>query len=109
MVLRSAPFIAVVLLAVPGYSQGLFNSQSEPVGSSAPSFYYITSGQGLTIAVDLQTFQNTGKSTPLLLPGYTIIVPGSTFEAVQQIISLFRDVALILSGIGTFLLVWRYR
>ncbi|MCL5267707.1 MAG: SLBB domain-containing protein [Bacteroidetes bacterium] len=59
------------------------------------------------IPVDLQKFQLTGQKTPLLLPGDTIIVPGSTFDAIQQIVALFRDVALIFSGVGTLVLVLR--
>ncbi len=59
------------------------------------------------IPVDLKNFQQTGQKTPLLLPGDTIIVPGSTFSAVQQIVALFRDVALIFSGVGTLILVLR--
>ena len=59
--------------------------------------------------VDLKKFQLTGQKTPLLLPGDTIIVPGSTFDAIQQLVALFRDVALIFSGVGTLILVLRQR
>lgn len=59
------------------------------------------------IPVDLDRFRKTGEKTPLLLPGDTIIVPGSTFSTIQQIVSLFRDVGLVLSGVGTLLLVLR--
>ena len=59
--------------------------------------------------VDLQKFQLTGQKTPLLLPGDTIIVPGSTFDAIQQFVALFRDVALIFSGVGTLILVLQRR
>ena len=57
--------------------------------------------------VDLEQFQKTGEKTPLLLLGDTIIVPGSTFAAIQQVLSLFHDVGLILSGVGTLILVLR--
>ncbi len=161
-----AALILGALLTKPASSQELFTPQTTTIGSSAPSYYYIGSGQGLTIAVnlwgfvknpgryevpsstdlvqlisfgggplehaeldrvnivrqvlhsdstygtevipvDLRDFQTKGKTTPLLLPGDTIIVPGSTFDAIQQIVALFRDVALIFSGIATFILVLR--
>ena len=56
------------------------------------------------IPVDLDNYQDTGAKTPLLLPGDTIIVPGSTFNTVEQILSVFRDVALVFSGIGTLVI-----
>ncbi len=56
------------------------------------------------IPVDLDHYQNTGAKTPLLLPGDTIIVPGSTFNTVEQILSVFRDVALIFSGVATLMI-----
>lgn len=160
--------LAVLFLAATNaaYSQGLFENQNLPIGSSAPSYYYLGGKEGLTISVnlwgfvknpgryevpsstdlvqlisfgggplehaeldgvkivrqimlpdssyktevipvDLEKFQKTGEKTPLLLPGDTIIVPGSTFSAVQQIVALFRDVALIFSGVGTLILVLR--
>lgn len=60
------------------------------------------------IPVNLVNFTQTGEKSPLLLPGDTIIVPGSTFNAIEEILSVFRDVALIFSGVGTFLLALRY-
>lgn len=160
--------LTILLLAVTdaAYSQGLFGNQNVPIGSSAPSYYYLGGKEGLTISVnlwgfvknpgrydvpsstdlvqlisfgggplehaeldgvkiirqimkpdssyktevipvDLKEFQRTGEKTPLLLPGDTIIVPGSTFSAIQQIVALFRDVALIFSGVGTLILVLR--
>jgi len=157
----------VVVAAESTFAQGLFNLDSAPVGSNAPSYYYLGGKEGLTIGVnlwgfvrnpgryevpsstdlvqlislgggplehaqldavkivrqimqqdssyqtqvipvDLKDYQRTGQKTPLLLPGDTIIVPGSTFTLLQEIFSMFRDVALIFSGIGTFLLVFRY-
>jgi SLBB domain len=148
------------------FAQGLFNLQNAPVGSNAPSYYYLGGKEGLTIGVnlwgfvrnpgryevpsstdlvqlislgggplehaqldgvkivrqilqadstyqtevipvDLKKYQTTGAKTPLLLPGDTIIVPGSTFTLLQEFFALFRDVALIFSGIGTFILVLR--
>jgi SLBB domain len=56
------------------------------------------------IPVDLNHYQNTGAKTPLLLPGDTIIVPGSTFNTIEQILSVFRDVALIFSGVATLMI-----
>ena len=56
------------------------------------------------IPVDLDHYQNTGAKTPLLLPGDTIIVPGSTFNTIEQILSVFRDVALIFSGVATLMI-----
>ncbi|HQT90556.1 MAG TPA: SLBB domain-containing protein [Candidatus Kryptobacter bacterium] len=56
------------------------------------------------ILVDLNHYQNTGAKTPLLLPGDTIIVPGSTFNTIEQILSVFRDVALIFSGVATLMI-----
>ena len=165
---KLASFLACLILAStsPLYSQDLFNLQSAPLGSNAPSYYYLGGKEGLTIGVNLwgfvrnpgryevpsstdlvqlislgggplehaeldevkivrqimqpdssyQTqvipvnladFQKTGQKTPLLLPGDTIIVPGSTFSFLQEFFAMFRDVALIFSGIGTFLLVLR--
>ncbi|HUI31299.1 MAG TPA: SLBB domain-containing protein [Candidatus Acidoferrales bacterium] len=145
-------------------AQGIFENQIPPVGSNAPSYYYLGGKEGLTIVVnlwgfvrnpgryevpgstdlvqlislgggplehaqlegvrivrqilqpdstyktdvipiDLREFERTGQKSPLLLPGDTIIVPGSTFTALQEIFSLFRDVALVLSGVGTLILV----
>lgn len=63
-----------------------------------------SSYQTQVIPVDLTDYQNTGVKTPLLLPGDTIIVPGSTFSAVEEILSVFRDVALIFSGVGTIII-----
>ncbi len=160
--------LTILLLAATdaAYAQGLFGNQNIPIGSSAPSYYYLGGKEGLTISVNLwgfvknpgrydvpsstdlvqlisfgggplehaeldgvkiirqimqpdssydtevipvnlKEFQQTGEKTPLLLPGDTIIVPGSTFDAVQQIVALFRDVALIFSGVGTLILVLR--
>lgn len=59
------------------------------------------------IPIDLQEFMKTGQKTPLLLPGDTIIVPGSTFSAIQEILPIFGYVAVILSGVATFLLYLR--
>lgn len=159
--------ISVVFLFMSGSAsaQSLFGQQAAaPVGSNAPSYYYLGGKEGLTIVVNLwgfvknpgryevpsstdlvqlislgggplehanldgvkivrqilqpdstyktevipinlEKFEKTGEKTPLLLPGDTIIVPGSTFNTVEQIVALFRDVALIFSGIGTLLLV----
>ena len=166
--LRFCLSAAALLIITSGtvFGQGLFSTQSTPIGSSAPSYYYLGGREGLTIAVNLwgfvrnpgryevpsstdlvqlislgggplehaqldgvkivreilepdstyktevipvnlEHFQKTGAKTPLLLPGDTIIVPGSTFSAVQQIVALFRDVALIFSGVGTLILVLR--
>ncbi len=147
-------------------AQGLFGAGTTPVGSNAPSYYYLGGKEGLTIAVnlwgfvrnpgryevpsstdlvqlislgggplehaeldnvrivrqilrsdstyatevmpiDLNHYQDTGEKTPLLLPGDTIIVPGSTFNAVQQILAVFRDVALIFSGVATLMIALR--
>lgn len=160
--------VGIVFLLMTGaaFAQGLFGQQTTPIGSSAPSYYYLGGKEGLTIAVNLwgfvknpgryevpsstdlvqlislgggplehaeldgvkivrqimqadstyktevipinlDHFQKTGAKTPLLLPGDTIIVPGSTFSAVQQLVALFRDVALIFSGVGTLILVLR--
>lgn len=164
----SLSLMAVLLMAANSvFAQGLFNTQNAPIGSNAPSYYYLGGKEGLTIGVnlwgfvrnpgryevpsstdlvqlvslgggplehaeldgvkivrqilqpdssyktevipvDLHKYQQTGQKTPLLLPGDTIIIPGSTFNALQEILSVFRDVALIFSGIGTFLLVFRY-
>ena len=60
------------------------------------------------IPVDLKNYQQTGQKTPLLVPGDTIIVPGSTFTLLEEFFALFRDVALIFSGIGTFLIAVHY-
>ena len=60
--------------------------------------------QTQVIPIDLTDYQKTGVKTPLLLPGDTIIVPGSSFSAVTEILSVFRDVALIFSGIGTIII-----
>lgn len=159
--------IGASLLFVSGSAsaQGLFGQQSTaPVGSNAPSYYYLGGKEGLTIVVnlwgfvknpgryevpsstdlvqlislgggplehaqldgvkivrqilqpdstyktevirvDLDHFQKTGAKTPLLLPGDTVIVPGSSFNTIEQIVALFRDVALIFSGVGTLLIV----
>lgn len=169
MLKRSVPFLIIGILFVSmsdsASAQDLFSQQAAPpVGSSAPSYYYLSGKEGLTIVVnlwgfvknpgryevpsstdlvqlislgggplehanidgvkivrqilqpdstfktevipvDLEKFEKTGQKTPLLLPGDTIIVPGSTFNTVQQIVALFRDVALIFSGVGTLLLV----
>ncbi len=154
----------IFLSASPSvHAQGLFGSSTPPIGSSAPSYYYLGGKEGLTIAVnlwgfvrnpgryevpsstdlvqlislgggplehaeldgvkivrqilqpdstyktevipvDLNHYQSTGAKTPLLLPGDTIIVPGSTFNTIEQILSVFRDVALIFSGIGTLMI-----
>lgn len=67
-----------------------------------------SSYQTEVIPVNLKDFQLTGKKTPLLLPGDTIIIPGSTFNTLEEILSVFRDTALIFSGIGTFLLYLHY-
>ncbi len=157
----------LVLAANSVSAQGLFNNQVAPVGSNAPSYYYLGGKEGLTIVVNLWgfvrnpgryevpgstdlvqlislgggplehaqldgvrivrqilqpdssyktevipvnlvNFTQTGEKSPLLLPGDTIIVPGSTFNAIEEILSVFRDVALIFSGVGTFLLALRY-
>lgn len=163
----SAIVAAFIFLAGGSASaQGLFNSQSAPIGSSAPSYYYLGGSEGLTIGVnlwgfvrnpgrymvpsstnlvqlislgggptefaqlkgvkivrqvmqpdssfktqvihvDLRDYEKTGRKTPLLLPGDTVIVPGSTFNAVRQFVALFRDVALIFSGFATLILVLR--
>ncbi len=159
--------LGLMMAANSVFAQGLFNVQNAPIGSNAPSYYYLGGKEGLTIAVnlwgfvknpgryevpsstdlvqlvslgggplehadldgvkivrqilqpdssyttevipvDLHKYQQTGQKTPLLLPGDTIIVPGSTFSAIQEMLTVFRDVALIFSGIGTFLLVFRY-
>lgn len=153
----------VLLTSNESFAQGLFGEQASPIGSNAPSYYYLGGKEGLTIAVNLwgfvknpgryevpsstdlvqlislgggplehaqlesvkivrqilqpdstyktdvihvslDKFQKTGTKTPLLLPGDTIIVPGSTFSAVQQFVALFRDVALIFSGIATLVI-----
>jgi len=157
----------MVIAADSLFAQDLFNLQSAPVGSNAPSYYYLGGREGLTIGVnlwgfvknpgryevpsstdlvqlislgggpleqaqldgvkivrqllrpdstyktevipvDLKNYQQTGQKTPLLLPGDTVIVPGSTFALLREFFSMFRDVALIFSGIGTFLLYLRY-
>ena len=162
-----ASFI-ILIAASSASAQGLFSQPNAPIGSSAPSYYYLGGKEGLTISVnlwgfvknpgryevpsstdlvqlislgggplehaqldgvkivrqimqqdstyktevipaDLDYFQKTGEKTPLLLPGDTIIVPGSTFSAIQQILSLFRDAGLILSGVGTLILVLQRR
>jgi hypothetical protein len=148
-------------------AQGLFQSQVPPVGSNAPSYYYLGGREGLTIVVnlwgfvrnpgryevpgstdlvqlislgggplehaqiegvkivrqilqpdstyktevipiDLREFEETGKKSPLLIPGDTIIIPGSTFNAIEEMLAVFRDVSLVFSGIGTFLLYLHY-
>ena len=60
------------------------------------------------IMVDLKDFQLTGRKTPLLLPGDTIIIPGSTLNALEEVLTVFRDAALVFSGVGTFLLYLHY-
>ncbi len=166
--MRIKLFVTLMILSStialsPVRAQGLFESEVPPVGSSAPSYYYLGGREGLTIVVNLwgfvrnpgryevpsstdlvqlislgggplehaelegvkivrqiqqpdstyktqvipinlHNFVETGEKSPLLLPGDTIIVPGSTFSAFQEILSVFRDTALIFSGIGTFLL-----
>lgn len=166
---RSIPTLIIgiffVFMSGSAFAQDFFGQQTAPpVGSSAPSYYYLGGKEGLTIVVnlwgfvknpgryevpsstdlvqlislgggplehanldgvkivrqilrpdstyktevipvDLEKFEKTGVKTPLLLPGDTIIVPGSTFNTVQQIVALFRDVALIFSGFGTLLIV----
>ncbi len=160
-----AILIGLVFLAAlrPAKAQGLFGTSTPPIGSNAPSYYYLGGKEGLTIAVnlwgfvrnpgryevpsstdlvqlislgggplehaeldgvkivrqilqpdstyktevipvDLDHYQDTGAKTPLLLPGDTIIVPGSTFNTIEQILSVFRDVALIFSGVATLMI-----
>jgi protein involved in polysaccharide export with SLBB domain len=60
------------------------------------------------IPIDLNEFEQTGKKSPLLLPGDTIIMPGSTFNSLEEILAVFRDAALILSGVATFVLYLHY-
>ncbi len=59
------------------------------------------------IKVNLNDFLKTGQKSPLLLPGDTIIVPGSTFSAVEQVVAFLRDVTLIFTGVATLILVLR--
>lgn len=158
--------VIILMAASSASGQGLFSQQTPPIGSSAPSYYYLGGKEGLTISVNLwgfvknpgrydvpsstdlvqlisfgggptenaqlsgvkivrqimqpdstfktevipvnlKEYEKTGMKTPLLLPGDTVIVPGSTFNAIREIVSVFRDVALIFSGIGTLILVLR--
>ena len=60
------------------------------------------------IPVDLEHFEKKGAQPVLLLPGDTIIVPGSTFSTIQEVIPLLGYLGAILSGVGPILLELHY-
>ena len=60
------------------------------------------------IHVDLEHFEKKGAQPVLLLPGDTIIVPGSTFSTLQEVLPVLGYLGAILSGLGTILLVLHY-
>ena len=57
------------------------------------------------IPVDLEQYEKQGAQPILLLPGDTIIVPGSMFSTLQEIIPLLGYLGSVLAGLGTLLIV----
>lgn len=57
------------------------------------------------IPIDLEMFEKKGAKSPLLLPGDTVIIPGSSFNAVRDVVGLFGEIGMILSGVATLILV----
>ena len=56
------------------------------------------------IDVDLKHFLKAGENTPLLLPGDTVVVPGSTLSALQAIAPLITPLFYAVSAIATLLI-----
>ncbi len=59
------------------------------------------------IKVDLKEFQKKGNQTPLLSPGDTIIVPGSTSQSLRLILAILGPAFSLVTAIGTVILISR--
>jgi SLBB domain len=59
------------------------------------------------IPIDLRDFKTEGKQMPLLSPGDTIIVPGSTSESLRLVLALLGPVFSLVTAVGTLILILR--
>lgn len=59
------------------------------------------------IPVDLREFKEKGGQTPLLSPGDTIIVPGSTSESLRLVLAFLGPVFSLVTAVGTLILILR--
>ena len=59
------------------------------------------------IIVDVEKIIEEGEPSPLLLPGDTVIVPGSSFDVIRDILAVLRDIGLAAGGIAAIINVLR--
>lgn len=59
------------------------------------------------IPVNLEDFKTKGEQTPLLSPGDTIVVPGSTSESLRLLLAFLAPVFSLVTAVGTLILIMR--
>ncbi len=59
------------------------------------------------IPVNLEKFKSDGDQTPLLSPGDTIIVPGSSTESLRLALSILAPLFSLVTAVGTLILILR--
>ncbi len=59
------------------------------------------------IHVDLKKFKAKGEQPPSLLPGDTIIVPGSSTESLRLTLSILAPLFSLVTAVGTLVLILR--
>lgn len=59
------------------------------------------------IPVNLEEFKAKGGQTPLLAPGDTIIVPGSTKNSWQLVLAILGPLFSLVTAVGTLILILR--
>lgn len=59
------------------------------------------------IPVNLEKFRAKGEQTPLLAPGDTIIVPGTTSESLRLVLAILAPLLSLVTAVGTVILISR--
>ena len=59
------------------------------------------------IPVNLQEFKAKGGQTPLLSPGDTIVVPGSSSESLRLVLAFLGPLFSLITALGTLILILR--
>jgi hypothetical protein len=59
------------------------------------------------IKVNVEKIIEDGEPSPILLPGYTVVVPGGSIDVIKDILAILRDIGLAAGGIAAIINVLR--
>jgi NADH:ubiquinone oxidoreductase subunit F (NADH-binding) len=59
------------------------------------------------LEIDVEKIIENGEPSPILLPGDTVVVPGSSIDVIKDILAILRDIGLAAGGIAAIINVLR--